>query len=187
MSSSDDALRGFIDEMVLVLAPLVDAAQEPDNLKRLLGQLGWNAASLPQPLLQLTTAGSSLIDALGADPDEISAPQLLAAIGGVIDAINAIHARPDSEFPADVDVATFKNTIGRDLLDFCVVEYLLSYRFKIGRLLKLAGIVQVVDMPAQGLRQRYQRRQVQWSRIGTFVTDPITGFHEAYDWSTAAP
>jgi len=36
----------------------------------------------------------------------------------------------DSEFPDSVDIALFRQTIGRDLLDFCVVEYLLHHRFK---------------------------------------------------------
>ncbi len=187
MSASDNnALRTFVDEMVLVLAPLVDAAQKSDELKRLLAELGWNAASVPQPLLRLATAGSSLIDAVGADPDELATPQLLTAIGGVIDAINVIHARPDSEFPDGVDIAAFKNTIGRDLLDYCVVEYLLRHRFKIGRLLKLAGIVQLIDTPAEGLRQTHLKRHVEWSRVGTLITDPITGFREAYGWTSAA-
>ncbi|HWZ73614.1 MAG TPA: DUF6603 domain-containing protein, partial [Casimicrobiaceae bacterium] len=187
MSGNGDALRGVIDEMALVLAPLVDAAQAPETFTRLLADLGWTAASVPQPLLDLAQAGSSLLDAIGSDPDEISTGHLLVAIAGMVDAIDAIRTRPDNAFPSGIDVASFKQTIGRDLLDYCVVEYLLGRRFRIGRLLKLAGIVRLIEMPPIGLRQPYLRRQVEWSRIGTLLTDPASGFREAYAWSSATP
>ena len=187
MSNGSDPLRGVFDEMVLVLAPLVDAAQEPDELTRLLGELGWNAASIPAPLSNLATAGSDLLGLLASDPDEVEGLQILAAIGRLVAAIDAIRSSPDSAFPSSVDIASFKQTIGRDLLDYCVVEYLLGNRFKLGRLLKLAGIVQLIEVPASGLRTKYQRRFVNWSGVGTLLTDPVTGFRDAYAWGSAAP
>jgi hypothetical protein len=187
VSDGDSALRGAIDEMVLVLVQLVGAAQEPDAFVRLLAELGWTVDSLPPPLLELATAGSSLIDVLWSEPGDVSAQQALDAIGGLAAAVEDIHAQPDSVFPSSVDVASFKQTIGRDLLDFCVVEYLLHRRFKLGRLLKVMGVVRLIDVPASGLRQEYYRRYVDWSEVGTLLTDPLTGFRKAYAWSTATP
>ena len=187
MSSSDEALRGVIDEMVLVLAPLVDAAQTPDDFIRLLGELGWTVASVPRPLLDLATAGSGLLEALGAEPDELPTAQVLASISRLAIAIDAIRAQADSVFPGSVDIASFKQTIGRELLDHCVVEHLLSHRFKIGRLLKLMGIVQLIETPASGLRKTYLRRYVNWAGAGTLLTDPMKGFRDGYAWSSAAP
>jgi hypothetical protein len=184
---SIEALRGVIDEVVLLLAPLVEAAQAPDDFVRLLSKLGWTVASVPRPLADLAGAGASLLDVIGADADDVSTPQVLRSIGRLVDAVNAIHARPNSEFPASVDIAAFKQTIGRDLLDYCVVEHMLRHRFKIGRLLKLTGIVQLVDTPASGLRQAYVKRFVDWSSAGTLLTDPVKGFRTAYAWDTAAP
>lgn len=187
MSSSDEPLRGVIDEMVLVLAPLVEAAQAPDDFIRLLAELGWTVASIPSPLFDLATAGASLLDALGSEPEEIPTVQLLDAIGRLAASVENIHTRPDSVFPSSVDVAAFKQTIGRDLFDYCVVEYLLRHRFTLGRVLKVIGIVQLNDVPASGLRQAYQHRYVNWAEAGTLLTDPVTGFREAYAWRTAAP
>jgi hypothetical protein len=183
----DDALRGVIEEMVLALAPLVEAAQAPDDLMGLLAELGWTAASVPPPLLDLTTAGASLLDALGSEPGELSTAQVLASIGSLVGAIDAIRTRPDSEFPDGLDVAAFKQTIGRDLLDYCIVEYLLRHRFKVGRLLKLMGIIQLTEQPASGPRQLYVQRRVDWARVGTLLSDPMTGFREAYAWNSATP
>jgi len=183
MSNSDDAIRGLIDEMALVLAPLVEAAQAPEDFTRLLAALGWTTSSIPAPLLDLATAGADLFDAL--DADDVTTVTILGAIGKLIDGIDAIHAQPDSVFPSSVDVASFKETIGRDLLDYCVVEYVLRHRFKAGRLLKLAGIVQVNAVPAVGLRGAHVERRVQWSRVGTLLTDPLKGFREVYTWNTA--
>src|SRR5690349_12298414 len=169
---SIEALRAVVDEAILVLAPLVEAAQSPDALLQLLATLGWTPASVPQPLTALAGAGASLLDLIDADEDATQAPQLLTAIGHLVDAINAIHAQPDSVFPTGIDVAAFKQTIGRDLLDYCVVEYLLRHRFRIGRVLKLAGIVRVFEVPVSGARQAHVKRFVDWSGVGALLTDP---------------
>jgi hypothetical protein len=187
MSSGGEPLRDVIDEMVLVLAPLVAAAQSPGEATRLLADLGWTVASVPPPLLELADAGSDLLDLLGSEPDEVEAIQALAAIGRLAAAIDAIRTRPESDFPGSVDITLFKQTIGRDLLDYCVVEYLLGRRFKLGRLLKLMGIIRLIEVPARGLRQTYQRRYVNWAGAGTLLTDPVTGFRDAYAWSSATP
>ena len=185
--SSLDAIRGLVDEMALVLAPLIEAAQAPDDFVALLARLGWTASSISAPLADLATAGADLVAALDADDDAVTTEMLLSAIAKLVDAIEAIRNQPDSAFPGTVDVASFKQTIGRDLLDYCVVEYLLRHRFRIGRVLKLVGIVRVVNAAGVGLRQPYVRRQVDWSRIGTLLTDPLRGLRETYDWSTSAP
>jgi hypothetical protein len=184
---SDDPLRGLVDEMVLVLAPLVEAAQAPDQLVALLAALGWTVASIPAPLLELATAGSELLDAIGATPEEVPTAHVLDAIGSLATAVVEIEAAPDTAFPSSVDIAAFKQTIGRDLLDYCIVEYLLGQRFKLGRLLRLVGIVQLIDTPASGLRQAYLQRYVNWSEVGTLLTDPLTGFRDVYGWRTATP
>src|SRR5439155_26955220 len=60
-------------------------------------------------------------------------------------------------------------------------------RVRIGRVLKVVGIVQVVNAPGVGLRQPYVQRRVDWTRIGTLLTDPLRGLRESYDWTTGAP
>jgi hypothetical protein len=182
-----EALRAIVDEVILALGPLVNAAQDPDEIQALLADLGWTIASVPPPLSELAVAGLDLIDTIGSDAGEVSFPQALQAVQKLVDAINAIRARPDGDFPSGVDVASFKATIGRDLIDYLVVSYLLRNRHPVGGLLKLAGLIRLVDTPAAGLRQRYLKRQVLWSRIGDLFTDPAKGFREAFDWDSAAP
>ena len=113
--------------------------------------------------------------------------QVPDAIGSLTTAIVDIEGAPDTAFPSSVDIAAFKQTIGRDLLDYCIVEYLLGQRFKLGRLSRLIGIVQLIDAPANGLRQAYQQRYVNWAEAGTLLTETLTGFRNVYDWRTATP
>ena len=178
------ALRGVIDEVARLLAPLVEAAGEPDALLHLLRELGWQPASVPRPLTELAGAGADLVDTIVLG-DEAQAPQMLAAIGKLVAAIDALRSRADADFPDGVDVATFKQTIGRDLLDYCVAEHLLGHRFRIGRLMKLIGVLRLFEVQASGLRRAHVKRFVDWAGAGRLLTEPLAGLRAAYGWEAA--
>jgi hypothetical protein len=181
---SDGAIRGFIDEAALVLSPLLDV-ESPDDVVRLLAKLGWTVASVPAPIADLTTAGADLLAALDGGDDATTTEELLAAIAKIVDAIEAIRARPDNAFPGTVDVASFKATIGATC-STCVVEYLLRYRVRIGRVLKVVGIVQVVNAPGVGRRQlRATARRLEPDRHAAHRS--LRGVRESYDWTTGTP
>lgn len=182
-----EALRGVIDEVILAFGPLVDATQDPDALRGLLADLGWTPASVPQPLSELASAGSDLSNVISAASEDVSTIQALMAVGRLVEAIDAIRTKPDAAFPAGIDVASFKATIGRDLVDYLLVDHLLRNRHPLGALLRLAGIIRLVELPAAGLRRSYLRRQVAWSAIGDLVTDPARGFREGFDWNSTTP
>jgi hypothetical protein len=181
-----DPLRGLIDEGVLAFAPLVAAAQDEQAMLGLLKDLGWEPASVPRPLADLATAGDDLLNLVGAGPDADEA-QIFAAIGKLVDAVEAIRSQGDDVFPAGIDIDAFKTTIGRDLLEYLLVEHLLTNRHRIGGALRLAGIIRLLDTPAVGLRQRFLKRTIAWNEIGDLVTDPAKGFRDAFDWTTSAP
>lgn len=180
------SLRDLVDEVVLALDPLLGAVENPQKLKLLLADLGWTVSSVPQPFAEIAETASALEEALGSGA-ELPLDQTLAEVKHLVDAINAIRASPESAFPPEIDVALFKETLGRDLLDFLVVEHLLRMRYRVGGLLKLGGLIRLVDTPATGPRQRFLRREVAWSRIGELLSDPLKGFREAFDWDTAEP
>jgi hypothetical protein len=181
----NEALSQIGDEFLEILAPLVNAVGDEAELQALLAELGWTPNSVPRPLQTLADAGADLIDMIGTDPANLDVTQLLAKVAQLINAINAIAANPDSAFPGGIDVAAFKATIGRDLLDYVIVEYLLRNHQQIGGLLKLAGLIRLIQVPAVGLRQAYLKRQVEWNRIGALFTDPTQGFAEVFDWNNA--
>jgi hypothetical protein len=182
-----EALRALVDEVMLALGPLVDRARDPQALVDLLADLGWTVSSVPRPLLEIAAEGAALVDTIGSADDEIALVDALAAVKRLVAAVNAIRSRPDREFPAGIDVAAFKETVGRDLLDSVLVDYLLRNRRPIGILLKLAGIIRLVETPAMGLRHPYLQRQVAWSRVGELVANPLKGFREAFDWDSVEP
>ena len=181
------ALRGVVDEVILAFVPLVAAAQDPGALEALLRDLGWTPASVPKPLSDLAVAGAKLIDAIGSDEDSVSLAQEIDAIARLLDAVDRIRSQPDAAFPSGIDVASFKTTIGRDLLDYLLVNHLLQNHHRVGGMLRLTGLIRLVDTPASGLRQRYLRRQVAWDKIGPLLTDPAKGFRDAFGWDSGAP
>jgi hypothetical protein len=124
-------LRSFLDETIAALAPLVAAAQDEPTMLALLSELGWTPSSIPRPLADLAAAGADLANFVGAGDDSDDA-DLFAAIGKLVDAIGTIHSEGDGAFPSGVDVQTFKSTIGHDLLDYLLVEHLLTNRHRIG-------------------------------------------------------
>src|SRR5438128_888923 len=181
----NEALEQICNEFLEILAPLVSAAADEAELQSLLAEIGWTPNSLPRPLQILADAGADLIDMIGADPGSLEVTQLLSNISQLINAINAIATNPDSAFPAGIDVATFKSTIGRDLLDYVIVEYLMRHHQQIGGLLKLAGLIRLSQAPAAGARKAYLKREVAWIRIGALLTDPSQCFRDVFDWDSA--
>ena len=182
-----EALLPAVDEVVVALAPLIEAADSPDQLRWLLSELGWTPASIPHPLADLASAGSDLVNVIDTDADITTVQQSLAAVGSLLAAINEISQAPDAAFPSGVDVAAFKASIGPDLLDYLLVEHLLRHHYGIGGLLLLTGFIRLVPQPASGLRQPYLRRQVNWNALADVLRDPAAGFREAFDWNSAAP
>ena len=182
-----DALRDITDELITALAPLIDAAREPQKLQALLADLGWTPNSVPQPLRDLALVGEELIELIGTGGESFDSAQAIDSVKRLTEAINAIANNPDNAFPSGVDIATFKATIARDLLDYLLVAHLLRNHNRIGAVLKLAGLIRLIDTPATGTRQTYLRHEVEWNRIGMLLTDPIKGFRDAFAWESAAP
>ena len=182
-----DALRQITDELIAALAPLIDAARDPEKLQGLLAALGWTPNSVPQPVREALASGASLLDVIGSGADTIESPEAVARVTRLAAAVNAIASSPDNAFPGGIDVASFKATIARDLLDYALVAHLLHHRTRLGDVLKLAGILRVTDTPAAGARQRYLKYEVAWNRLGTLLTDPAKGFREAFDWESTTP
>jgi hypothetical protein len=181
-----DTLRSLLDEVILAFAALVDAARDPAALQELLADLGWAPLAPPQPLLALAGAGADLVDLIGAD-EEVSSTRALAAIRRLVEAVNALETQPDAAFPPGLDLAAFKTTIVRDLLDYTLAEYLVRDRHRIGGLLRLAGIIRLIHTPATGVRQAYLQRRIAWQTLGALLTDPARGFREAFEWESTQP
>ena len=182
-----DTLRQIADEVIEALAPLVDAAQDPEKLQGLLANLGWTPNAVPQPVREALASGASLLDLIGSGAEPIDSVEAVARVTRLAAAVNAIANSPDNAFPGGIDVATFKATIARDLLDYAFAAHLLHNRSELGALLKLAGILRLTDTPAAGARQGYLKYEVAWNRLGTLLTDPARGFREVFEWESSTP
>src|SRR6185437_11766341 len=164
-----DALRDIAAEFGEIFGPLITAAEDPGTLVDLLAELGWTVAAVPKPITDLIAAGSDLANAFLNDA---SAAVWLSAIEKFALALDAIASRPDTDFTVDVDVATFRQTIGRDLLDYAVCEHLLTNRARIGLILQLAGVIRLTQQPQSGRRLPHLERRFDWEEIGSIFSDP---------------
>jgi hypothetical protein len=183
----DEALGGICLELIAAFGSLVDAARDSERLSVLLADLGWSPASPPKPLQDLADIGVPLVGIIGTASDKVDVQAALEAVARLIAAVNLLASRPDGDYPGGIDVPTFKATIGRDLLDYVIVDYLLGKRYWIGGVLKLAGILRLTKLPAAGLRNSYLKKEIVWSRIAEFVLDPPKGFKEVFAWNSAMP
>jgi hypothetical protein len=179
-----DALRDIAAEFGDIFGPLITAAEDPGTFVDLLAELGWTVAAVPKPITDLIGSGSDLVNAWLEDA---SAAVLLSAIQKFVRALGAIASRPDSDFTNDVDIATFRQTIGRDLLDYAVCEHLLTNRSRIGLSLQLAGVIRLTDREQAGRRLPHLERRFAWEEIASIFSDPAKGFCDAFAWTSQNP
>ena len=175
-----DALWDIAAEFGEIFGPLITAAEDPAGCVDLLAELGWTVAAVPKPITDLIASGSDLVNALLQDTP---AAELLSAIQKFAVALDAIASRPDTDFTNDVDVATFRQTIGRDLLDYAVCEHLLTNRSRIGLILQLAGVIRLTQRSQTGRRLPHLERRFAWEEIASILGDPVKGFRDAFSWN----
>ncbi|MEN3280097.1 MAG: hypothetical protein V7607_1237 [Solirubrobacteraceae bacterium] len=174
-----DTLAVLAEELALALAPLTDAVQDEDAFAELMRNLGWDMASIPSALAGLQAPTKSVSETVqGGETDADSAPALLQAIGSALSAIS--NTGSATGLPGTVDATQFVAEFPRQLVDYLAVEYLLDYQPRIGELLKLVGVIRLVEVPVAGLRTPFVRRVIAWEDVAKVFDDPAGIFRNAY-------
>jgi hypothetical protein len=174
-----DTLAALAEEMGLAIAPLTEALEDDGSFTELMLNLGWDLEAVPAAFTPLQAPSQTVADGVaGGGIDADSAPGLLQAIASALGAISDLGSA--TGLPPTVDAAQFVAEMPRQLLDFLAVEYLLDHQPRIGELLKLAGVIRLVEVPAAGLRRPFIRRVIAWEDIARVLDDPAAIFRDAY-------
>jgi hypothetical protein len=176
-----DTLAELVDELGAALGPLEDAFESPESFAQLMDELGWDMSTIPPALAALAPplgTLSELLDQGTVDADNL--PAVLQALGSALSAISGLASA--SGLPATVDSTAFVAELPRQLVDYLVVEHLLSFRPLIGDLLKLLGVIRLEDVPAAGLRPPFVRRVIAWEDLARVFDAPADVFSNAYAW-----
>lgn len=181
-----ETLAALAEEIASVFVPLKDALATPKAFSAFMYDMGWDFAVVPQPVQDLSTPLTAVIDALEAG--DISGPNvgaLLGKITSLVTGIKDLATAPAGLFPPTINVNDFKNEFPGQLMQFLVVEYLLSNQAKWGQLMKAIGIIRITKQPAVGLRLAYKKKEIAWEDLGNFFNDPTGVFTNAYKWGAS--
>lgn len=179
-------MAALAEQIASVFVPLKDALASPKAFSAFMFDLGWDFSVVPQPVQDLSTPLTAVIDALEAG--DISGANVGALLGKIISLVTGIKdlaTAPAGLFPTTVNVNDFKNEFPGQLIQFLVVEYLLGNQAKWGQLMKAIGIIRLNHQPAVGLRPAYKKREIAWEDLGNFFNDPTGVFTNAYNWGAS--
>ena len=173
------------------LEPAAHALDHPDAVVLgFLKEIGWTLPSVPQALKNL---GKSLSDIshLRAELDlnlsfkasggsvniDLDAHYLKLALA-VIDLLDQLRKLPQAlpaQLPAAFIAATdFPNRLFGRLVDHCLYELMLVHTKRMEPILRLIGLIEVIDEPAipAKFQPAFRRRTIRWDRFGQFLGDP---------------
>ena len=185
-------MKQFVDELLVFLSPVANALDSPENLERLLGELGF-APSLAdvqgvapgfQPILDELENLIAAAEELSALPGELSFRD--PAWAAFVQAAAALIARL-RDIP-ELLAAFIPDDFLVDLLDLLVVEYLNVRQPALSRFLVLLDVVQVSFVPAAGdplsRGADYTRVHIEWPTLGDFFGSPRDWAESTYGWGT---
>jgi hypothetical protein len=165
--------------------------------------LGWTLPSVPPAIKTLaslaqvisetyTTLNASLSgqSASGTPSPDLVAQylDLVSKVPGLISQLGSLPSSLQAQLPANFLASTnFANQFPRRMLDLCLYELMVAKTKRMESILRLAGLVEVVQEPANAavFQPAYLRRTIRWDRFGKFLGDPATLLSDAYAWGGA--
>jgi hypothetical protein len=179
--ADQDTLAELVGELGMALGPLERAFDSPDAFAQFMDELGWDLDAIPSSLTALQPPLATLSELLEQGTvDAASLPAVLQAVGSALSAIAGLSSA--TGLPGTVDPGAFTAELPRQLVDYLVVEHLLSFRPLVGDLLKLLGVIRLEEVPAAGLRRPFLRRVIAWEDLARVLDAPGDVFANAYDW-----
>jgi hypothetical protein len=199
-----DSVERVAKQLAAALEPFAAAlGREDDDIIAFVEQLGWSLPSVPAGIKALASSARTIVE-LGTalqfsegveasggavTVDAAKYTKLAAAIVDLIHRLDQLPAALNGQLPAAFLGATdFAAQFGRRLLDRAVVLLLSLTTKRIEPILRLAGIIEVVDEPesAAAFQPAYRRRTVHWERIGDLLGNPPKLLRDAYGWGTSS-
>lgn len=194
----------FLADALRPLLPPLARGDPTQSVKALVAELGWTLPDpVPPSLLALkpylgtlgeTAASLAELQERATEANPPSTEEILAAFGVVaaelaliIVKLADLKNRLAAELPNAYVAATH---IDRDfvprLLDLLFIEVLYRRAPRTARALRLVGIVELADQPADGaaFQPAFTLRRIRWDRLVKLFQRPGEVFAEAYGWGT---
>ena len=184
-----------------MFAPLNRALHDPDALRLLLYNLGWEAeieaalleeepyASLAAEVADLIDQGTLLVrDLTDSDGDNDAAFEALLDVIATLRAFVADLSQVDGLPPGITDPG-FWAQLALDLPEYLVVRYLERYQAVLYALLRLGGVIEDDPDALAGSNGRppYVRRRIVWDNLVGFIGGPADHLQALYHWGDGRP
>jgi hypothetical protein len=115
-------------------------------------------------------------------PDNPSAEQILAVVKAAGDVYRALKGL--SAAPTGVDPTAFAAEIGRQLVDYLLVDELKAEAPRWFTTLEALGVITYAVVPAAGNRPAYVQTSFGWDQIPAILSDPGSIPGRVYGWGT---
>ena len=181
-----DTIAVLAEELAEALRPLVEGFASDDDFPGFMWDLGWDFDTMPPPLAALRTPAQGIANLLDrGEIDAESAPALLDSLRVMLRAIDDLGSVANAVLPPTVDPALFKAEFPRQLVDTLIVDALFARQYQWATLLQTAGVIQVEEVPAAGLRPAYRKRSVAFEDLARLLDDPLALFRGTYHWGAS--
>ena len=188
-----NAQRALLQEVALLLRPLVAAAQSEVYRRRLLAAMGWNLDAVPTLEAQLAPRLAAIAGAyqqiarwVETPPETLEElPAALLTVGQAVDAVRTLR-----QTFAGLGLPTEAlDKVVRGLLSYLTVGYLYARHQRLYRLMALLTLIEgappllASSVAAAGGDLLYvpvEREEVRWDRLPALLADPVARLRETY-------
>jgi len=180
-------IQPYVDLALKLFAPVLRAAESPEEAENLLRELGYQAPSEVTAFSEFGAVAAGIVEvadgidtAIDSGNAQDALPALLeltVAIGRLFEGINGFQQKIQSNFGGtqllvDTDIIA---EIVRKLADYIIVRLFEDNAPRLGAVLQLAGVIDVEDIDdvPTDFHVAYRRRRVNWEKLPDFFTDPV--------------
>lgn len=170
-----DTLVVIVEELGKALYPIENAFSSPGALRDFFENFGWDLSSVPAGAQALKTSAEQARKLADANQSVSAndAQQLFTAIKSAFEAITNLKNLPIA------DAGQLPGLV----LEYLLVEYLLSNQPRFGQLLRSLGIIRFEKVtPSQPGRISYTHKIFAFSDFANLFNDPLVFFKTAFNW-----
>ncbi len=187
----EDAFTPYLQAVLRLVEPLVEAADSPEQAAVFLEELGYIApsevtafTSFGDGIGRLTDGIEHLVAALedGDEPRTVAAlGELVVAAAQIVKAVNTFDTEIRANFTGtpiltDTDIVA---QIAIRIVDYLLVRYIEGSFPTLYAAMLVVGIVEIEDVePANASESEHRHRTVRWDRLGLLFSDPAGALKE---------
>ena len=186
-----------------MFAPLDRALRDPNALRLLLYNLGWEAeieaallstepySTLAADVADLIADGSTLVADLTDDDGDNDAAfeALIGIIGSLQSLVAGLGDLDDADPPPGITDPDFWAELALDLPEYLIVRYLERHQALLYGLLRLGGVIEDDADALAGAdgRAPYVRRRIVWDNLAGLIGGPADHLQGLYHWGDQRP